>query len=175
MAGNRINSRKKGNKNERALAKLLETWTNKKFARTPSSGGLNWKNTMAKGDIVCTTEGHYFPFCVEAKSYNDINFQHLLYTEKATILKFWEQCKRDAEGANKVPLLFMRTNGISKDLHFVVMANSDFKVLIKEHLEKNSAYMYVNNHKLVIFKSTDLFNTPYKQIKLKIKQRKKNG
>lgn len=171
----RINSRSKGNKNERQLAKLFEVWTKKKFARTPSSGGLNWKKANVKGDIVCTTEGHYFPFCIEAKSYQEINFQHLLYLDKAIVLKFWEQAKRDAMGANKVPILFMRTNGMPKDLHFVVMHQSDFRLYIKEHLALDSSYLYVKNHRLIILKSTELFDTPYKEIKAKIKTTKKHG
>lgn len=175
MANNRINSRSKGNKNEREIAKLLKAWTKKEFARTPSSGGLSWKTTNTKGDIVCTTEGHYFPFCIEAKSYKDLNFQHLLYSDKAEILKFWAQANKDADAANKIPLLFMRTNGIAKNLHFVVMHQRHFRMFIKEHLAADCSYMYVKNHKMIILKSTELFETPYKAIKLQIKNHRKNG
>lgn len=38
---NKINSRAKGSKNERELAKLFKDWTGKEFARTPSSGGAS--------------------------------------------------------------------------------------------------------------------------------------
>lgn len=170
-----INSRSKGNRNERNIAKLFEKWTGKKFSKTPSSGGLQWKTTNSKGDIVCTKEGHYFPFCIEAKSYKELNFQHLLYSDKAEILKFWAQANRDADLAKKIPLLFMRTNGITKDLHFVVMHVRHFRLFIKEHLVSDCAYMYIKNHKIIIFKSTDLINTSYKEIKAKIKYHKKNG
>ena len=43
MAG--INSRSKGNRAELIAAKVMEVWAGKKFARVPSSGGLQWKTS----------------------------------------------------------------------------------------------------------------------------------
>lgn len=171
----KINSRRKGAKNERDLAKLLEIWTNKKFAKTPASGGLNWKNTNVAGDIVCTTEGHYFPFCIEAKSYKDINFIHLLNPNKkgVKVKEFWDQAVRDATKANKVPLLFMRYNGMPKGLHFVMMTSAfyleDFDITLKTTITlKLPSYIGA----LVLTTSTEFFKSNYKTIK---KSLKKNG
>lgn len=159
----KINSRSKGNKNERELAKLFKAWTKKEFARTPSSGGLQWKSSNSKGDIVCTTEGHYFPFCIEAKNYKDINFEHLLYLPKPKILEFWAQAERDANKANKIPLLFMRYNGMPKDLHFVVMPLNFFNEYWDSEPEEE--HLILVKRKLVIMSSKDLFSCNYKSLK----------
>jgi len=118
-----INSRNKGNKAERIAAKLIAKWTRKEFARTPSSGGLNWKSSHSKGDIVSTTEGFYFPFCIEVKHHKEINFEHLITPniKNIKILEFWEQCNRDAQRANKIPLLIMRYDGLPKEFFFAVI------------------------------------------------------
>ena len=48
-----INSKVKGNNNELKAAKWLTKWTGCPFTRTPSSGGLRWKNTAnVCGDVV---------------------------------------------------------------------------------------------------------------------------
>lgn len=168
----RINSRSKGCKGERDLAKVLEKWTKKTFARTPSSGGLSWKTTNAKGDIVCTKEGHYFPFCVENKSYKELNFQHPLILPNAEILKFWEQCKRDAEIAKKVPLLTMRYNGMAKGLYFIIVKYKDF---LRMGFELGNANLYYNPwFDIIIMPSNILFESSYKIIKENLKTSKKS-
>jgi Holliday junction resolvase len=161
-----INSRTKGNKNERDLAKLFEKWSNHKFSRTPSSGGLQWKASNSKGDIVCTDEGYYFPFCIEAKNYKDINFEHLLYLPKPKILEFWEQAKRDADKAKKIPILTMRYNGMPKDLHFVVVEAKFAMLLFETEIIDPSLYLKFmsKKHKLAIFNSKDFFSMPYKSV-----------
>ena len=47
----RINSKKKGSRNERQLSKIFEKWTNLTFSRTPSSGGLRWHRTDDTGAV----------------------------------------------------------------------------------------------------------------------------
>jgi hypothetical protein len=118
-----MNSRSKGARNERAIAKVLEKWTGKKFAKTPASGGLQWKTSMTKGDVVCTTEGHYFPFCIEGKFYAKIDFAQLLTPGllNIDIIDWWIQCRRDSRKCNKVPMLLMRYNGLPKDFWFMVL------------------------------------------------------
>lgn len=173
-----INSRAKGNKTERIAAKVLAKWTGKKFSRTPSSGGLAWKNSNVKGDVVCTKEGHYFPFCVEVKGYTKIDFSHLLMNIKnCDILDFWSQCVRDARAANKQPLLMMRYNGLPKGFFFICvskptsvnippLSNLDLKkVLI--FWDKDSELPPFN-----IYPSTEFFRIPYKELKANLKQMK---
>lgn len=166
-----INSRSKGAKNERKIAALFSTWTKRKFAKTPASGGLNWKSSFSKGDIVCTVEGHYFPFCIEAKFYDKIDFSHLLTPgiKNCDILKFWEQCSRDAKICKKVPLLFMRYNGLPADFYFVVM-DVLFYAYMQEHFKPEVTLVFEREKfGLVIIRSNDFFNTKYKKIKLDAK------
>lgn len=167
----RINSRTKGSKNERMLGKLFKQWTGKEFARTPSSGGLNWKNSQVAGDLVCTTEGHYFPFSIEAKNHNEINFEHLLYLKEPKILEFWEQCKTDSQkGSPKVPILFMRYNGMPRDLHFVVMRYEVWVILRDKLLAAPiSLSLHINEENLIILKSTDFFNLSYRDCRKRLK------
>ena len=169
----RINSRTKGSKNERNLTKLFAEWTGKEFARTPSSGGLGWRNSQTVGDIVCTTEGHLFPFAIEAKSHREINFEHLLYLEEPKILEFWEQAKNDSVKGKvkKVPLLFMRYNGMPKNFHFVGMTTQIWSLF--------SNYFPANHRRIVfhsgllhltIIRSTTLFKSDYKQVRNALKK-----
>lgn len=175
----RINSRRKGAKNERNVAKLFEKWTGKEFSRTPSSGGLNWKSSNSKGDIVCTTEGHFFPFCVEVKAHKDINFSHLLNPKikEPKILEFWKQCERDAIKANKLPLLIMRYDGMPADFHFFMMRENISKQLFYPTVNPFPYYLKVKikDDSFFIGLTSDLFKTSYKEIKTKAKNLLKNG
>lgn len=165
----RINSRTKGSKNERKLAKLFETWTGKKFSRTPSSGGLHWKNSQTSGDIVATTEGFFFPFSIECKNHREINFEHLLYLKEPKIWEFWDQCQRDANGGTvkKIPLLFMRYNGMPSDLHFVCMEEEFFRFCLKPFLPIDFKYLEIpltQGESGVILSSDLFFEFPYKRL-----------
>lgn len=175
-----INSRRKGANNERDIAKLFEQWTNKKFAKTPASGGLQWKSANSKGDIVCTTEGHYFPFCIEAKNHKEINFSHLLIPMRVTkkspnpickIMEFWKQCTRDAKKARKIPMLLMRYNGMPSDFHFLVTTQTFAKLMHPELALNNTGLIslrysdYKKDTHLMIMRSTEVFRTHYRTIK----------
>lgn len=166
-----INSRSKGARNERKIADLFTTWTGRKFAKTPASGGLQWKNAFSKGDIVCTKEGHYFPFCIEAKFHDKIDFSHLLTPgiKNIQILDFWKQCKRDADKCGKVPLLFMRYNSLPSDFHFVVMERMYWQQLpAMDRLNYRVTLSFWdrdNDKNLIIVRSTDFFKLNYKLIK----------
>ena len=109
-----VNSKNKGSKNERGVAKLFQEWTNYEFARTPQSGGLHWQKKNTVGDIVCIDEKHgrKFPFSIECKFHQELDFSHLIDGTigkgSNKVVHFWEQCLRDAEKVNKVPILFMR-------------------------------------------------------------------
>lgn len=160
-----INSRSKGNKGERDVAKLMKKWTGKDFARVPSSGGLQWKNAHAKGDIVCSEEGHYFPFCIEVKNYKELNFQHLLYLPEPDILKFWNQCLRDAEICNKAPMLIMRYNGLPKEFYFIAMRPLHYREFIKPYQDENIKVMGIPHLGIIIFTTPALLEVPYKKIR----------
>lgn len=180
-----INSRSKGARNERQIAKLFADWSKKEFSKTPASGGLQWKSANAKGDIVCTTEGHFFPFCIEAKSHKEINFSHLLIPMRVTkknpkpickIMEFWKQCNRDAKKCSKIPMLLMRYNGMPEDFHFLVTTQTFAKIMHEELALSNDGLFslrysdYKTGTHLMIMRSTQVFNTEYKVIKLLAKQ-----
>jgi hypothetical protein len=174
------NSKKKGNKAERELCKFWEQWTDYKFTRVPASGGLRWKNTNATaGDIICDHEIHSrrFQFSVESKSYKDINFEHILLgNKKCDVLKFWQQCNDDAERSNKVPILFMRYNGMNKNTYFVIIP------IYVHNLFFPGIYSFQHNkfivhgpNPMVIMNSNDLLQINYLKLHKDLKQLRRNG
>lgn len=160
-----INSRSKGNRNERQAAGLVSKWTKKKFERTPSSGGLNWKASHAKGDITCTEDGYYFPFTIEVKAHRDINFSEILMPEKKNvkILEFWEQAKKEGKEANKIPMVMMRYNGLKKDFFFIIIPTTLFEFCIEPFFVPNKKAISFKD--LTIIPSDWLFNLPFKRLK----------
>jgi len=175
MERRKINSKKKGSKNERSLAKLFEKWTGYEFSRTPSSGGLRWSNTDSTvGDLICSDKKHsrYFRFSVEAKFHKDINFEQLLLPNKnKKILEFWNQALEDSDRSGKIPMLFMRYNGMPKDLHFSVISYKAYLKIFKSEMtkvfKKNNMQItrfIVDDIDIIILPSTMLFKTKYKII-----------
>lgn len=105
-----INSKRKGNANERLAAKCLKEWTGLEFNRVPNSGGLRWKNAEGiTGDLVC--EDKTFPFVVETKHYKKLPMKGELRSN-SFVYKVYRQCKRDADRAKKAPLLMLRENNM---------------------------------------------------------------
>lgn len=163
MAG--INGRRKGAKAERVAAKVIEKWTGKGFSKTPASGGLGWKKANVAGDIVCTTEGHYCPFCFEVKSYAKIDFSHLLNPKikEPEIITYWKQASRDAKKVNKIPMLMMRYNGLPKSFYFVAIPMEFSTRLVNE---PNLALACKFDKTMIsIVPSTEFFQMPYKEVR----------
>lgn len=160
------NSKKKGNRGERDVAKWWETFTGYEFGRVPASGGLRWKKTdNITSDVICTDDKHSrrFPFSIEVKFYKDINFEHILLgNKKCKIKEFWDQAKSDADRGNKLPILMMRYNGMKKDQYFFCV---DQKVsnLIKN---QKGPMMYIEDTglKLYIYMSSNIQVLDYKEI-----------
>lgn len=115
-----MNSKNKGNTNERQCAKILcERFEGKDFRRTPSSGAIfgqsnkigagnvdsEIKSTLS-GDIVTPID---FKFSIEHKAYKQANFWDL-FNEKSDIHSWMKQCENDAEFSNKKPLLVIKYN-----------------------------------------------------------------
>lgn len=161
------NSRNKGNKNERKAAALITAWTKKKFERTPSSGGLQWKASFSKGDIVCTDDKMYFPFCVEVKAHKEIDFSHLLIPgiKNIKIMEFWEQCTRDAKTCNKIPLLMMRYDRLPADFFFVGMPKEYLQFCIAPFLSQSKIKSSIIYGDIAIIPSDWFFSIPYSRIK----------
>lgn len=114
-----INQKKKGNRNELVVCKLLEKWTGAPFSRVPSSGGLRWKNNKSIcGDVVCTDENVYFPFSVETKHLKELTVNERLRTN-SKVFTIYKQAKRDAERAGKIPMMMLRCNGMKEGEYWV--------------------------------------------------------
>jgi len=165
------NSRTKGSRNERNVAKLLEDWSGYEFARTPQSGGLHWKKAHTSGDIVCIDEKHgpRFPFSIECKFHEELDLLHLISGLKGKksnkILEFWEQSRDDAKGVNKIPIVFMRRNGMKAGMHFVMMHTPDYTMWLSGiepwHNEYGIFHLVSQDHNLTIFNSEDMVTTDY--------------
>lgn len=158
-----INSKKKGNRSESVLADLLTKWTGVKFARVPSSGGLRWVNAKNLiGDVTPSDLDFDFPFVVETKFYQHIEFKEYM-RENSKVFTFWQQVLDDSKRANKLPILFVRING---------MPAKAFKVFVSHevankfrNLDIECRHIAFNDeHKLVGFDSTDLVAIPYEKV-----------
>lgn len=156
-----INSKKKGNKAERVVAKLFTEWTGIKFYRTPASGGLHWhKRPDVTGDLTSETP---VPFTVEVKSRKEVDMD--FFKDSIDIFKFWEQAIGDAQEVNKVPILMFRYNGLSKDLYYVVISLSLFNKVLKSGCKYDSYIKIVKgtDYKIAILTSTEFFKVKYSQ------------
>lgn len=164
---------KKGNRGQRKAIKLIESWTHKKFKSSSQSGMAGWNHDPHKGDVLCDTEGHYFPFCVEVKNYKDINFCQLIQPDLkgVTILEFWKQCSGDAVFTKKIPMLLMRFNNLPADFFFVVVTQEFAKAIHFELTLSNAGLKSLRYHdyktdlSLMIMPSNQFFNTNYKEVK----------
>lgn len=118
---------KKGNRGQLMARDVLQEWTHKKMKSSSQSGMPGYNHDPHKGDILCNTEGHFFPFTVEVKFYKEINFCQLLQPnlKNVLILDFWAQVEFDAKKCHKIPMLMMRFNGLPSDFFFVVI-ETDF-------------------------------------------------
>lgn len=174
------NSKQKGNKAERELCKWFEQWTSFPFNRVPASGGLRWKNTNATaGDIICDNERHNrrFQFSIESKSYKDINFEHLILgNKKAKIREFWQQANDDAERGGRVPILFMRYNGMTKNTWFVVIPMYVYNLFFPTTVVwEYNRFVVSGKDEMVIMNSNDLLKIDYMKLHLRLKKLRKNG
>lgn len=123
----KINSKVKGNRSELVVAKLLSDWTGHEFVRVPMSGGLRWKSREdICGDVINVDKKTFdFPFSVEAKSYKNLGLAVLMPSnlrKNSIVYNFFEQCKRDAEAAGKIPFLIVRQNGMQKDQYYIFLS-----------------------------------------------------
>ena len=170
----KINSSKKGSKNERELAHAFEEWTGYKFARVPRSGGLRWQRTLdTTGDlIVADTEHiHEFPFSVETKFHSEVNFWKILRGQKSDLLEFWRQAVEDGERGKKVPIVFFRFNGLPKQYWFCIISYKLYRA-IKDKLFFEYGFVNYENT-IVIFEALYLFESNYKTLLPIVKKHQK--
>lgn len=160
-----VNSKKKGSKNERKIAQLFSQWTGYEFTRTPGSGGLRWQNRGdVIGDLVCTDDTHArrFPFSIECKVRNKVDFSHLILTVNSDIIQFWEQSKQDAKRGSKLPLVVFRYDHMASGLYFVLIDQRLLQFIDKEFLSK-SRILILNSpdNNFAILRSDEFFTMDY--------------
>lgn len=172
----RINSRKKGSRGEKLAIEFLTEWTGLKYVRVPQSGGLRWKNTTnSVGDIICDEPNYIFPMTIEAKFYEDINFEHLLYNpankerKMARIKEFWFQARADARRGKKVPMLMMRYNNLPRGLFFVVFSHTTWEYLYHSKI-RPKPFMNFDN-KIVITHTQALLEIDWAQFEVVMMRR----
>jgi hypothetical protein len=170
-----VNSKRKGSKNERNLAKVVQDWTGFEMVRVPASGGLRWQSgLMITGDIIPADplELARFPFSIEAKVRKEILFRPLLSAKSHDLNKFWEQALSDAQRVNKVPLLLLRVDGMPRDLYYSIIPYKVF-VKLKSILHAEGCIPSFNFSNIwVAFTSDFLFLSPYSDIVKKLKTTK---
>lgn len=135
-----INSKRKGNRGEARIAKLLNEFTGKKFRRTPASGGFNKQGAVIaehvfSGDVICNEAN--FLFSVENKNQSSKwSFSGLMCSpNKAPFTSWWFQTLNDAKSVNKKPLLFFKTQNSSNSTvgaENVAIIKEDFKYLFED-------------------------------------------
>jgi len=107
-----INSKQKGNRAEREVAKIINKTLNTNIKRTPQSGGMDFK-----GDLIDTNSNsiaHQFSWEIKDRKQLRIN-------------DWWKQTTNDCP-ANKIPVLVFKLNG-----HFFAMIRlEDLLGLLKE-------------------------------------------
>ena len=122
----KINSKLKGNRNELVLSKLLSEWAGHEFVRVPRSGGIRWANRAdVCGDTINNDRDFDFPFSVETKAVKNFGLASDAPSElrsNSVIYTYFEQCKRDAEATNKIPILIVRQNGMPSGQFYVFLS-----------------------------------------------------
>jgi hypothetical protein len=113
-----VASKKKGNRFELEVSKILNQHFGEGFMRTPNSGATFGKGNRYRmqgiddgfshqmtGDLV-VPKG--FPFSIECKSYKDFEFHQVLQGENKTLDGWIAQAESDAKACNKEMILIMK-------------------------------------------------------------------
>jgi hypothetical protein len=115
-----INGRVKGNKNERAVAALVQTWWRQlepecEFVRTPLSGGWSTGNVRAhfaaSGDLM-TTATHW-PYTMEVKAREGWSFKNVLDGKRTPAWGWWRQAQKAASEQKGVAMLWFKRKPLS--------------------------------------------------------------
>lgn len=154
------NSKKKGDRFERVVAKYFTDWSGFKFGRTPGSGSFH-NNRDLGSDLICNDDKHKNRCCIsiECKNYQDIRFEHvLLGNKRCKIFSFWSQAKRDANRTKKFPILCMRYNSMPRGEFFFVVDSVIARELIST--DTNRRMMIINAPELemplYVFMASDI-------------------
>jgi hypothetical protein len=153
----RMNSRSKGSRFERAIAKDFSKWCGFTCKRTPMSGG--WAKT---GDVTPKRPKDMveFIFCAELKHQEGWSFSNsfLGKSPNKQIAKWWGQCQADAKKSDRIPILIFTKNF---DQIYCMCETSFFR---KAKL-KEVATILISIPKFRIFLWDDFRKIPYSEIK----------
>ena len=118
-----INSRSKGRRAEREVAKLLADWwhpveKNCEFKPTPLSGGWGGRDGgvhvrahfKASGDLMTTAVR--FPFTVEVKHRQSWSMRNLIAGRPTPVWDWWLQAERQAAEESGLAMLWFRKNNV---------------------------------------------------------------
>lgn len=147
------NPKQKGNSHERAVAKILTSWSGHEFHRTPMSGALRWANdTRIVSDIVPSQEliAKGWMFSIECKNTENSWEFNTLIEGTAVFWKQWEQCVDDANREGLKPMLVFTKN--YRDT-FMAIQRSEFDKLKIE--PESFIFITHKSENLVILKLTD--------------------
>ena len=161
----KINSKVKGNRGELVVAKLLTQWLGTEVVRVPQSGGLHWQHSARVcGDVIVTDPKFDFIFSVEVKTYQNVGLAAKESSDlrsNSIIYTFYEQCKKDAKAAGKIPFLMVHQNGMPTNQYYIFLSLQLTQIM--------KIYNYVTPKYegiLLGFNSTKFFNSiTYTQLK----------
>lgn len=154
----KVNGKRKGNSFEREVCSLFEDLFGGTFKRVPQSGAFGtinhavlneaMKDTLT-GDIICPKT---FPFSVEAKSYRDILWHHIVQNRCKVLDKWIEQSERDACTAGKEAMVVFKI--VRQGVYVVIDADT-----IDEHITKLPDSFIKYQDKIIL--SWEVFKSVY--------------
>jgi hypothetical protein len=134
-----INQNAKGKRNERSLAKMLKKWTGVDFTRTSGSGGRKlWDTGIFAADIICADDKYEWPIVIETKALKSID---LRLTNKgclranSTVISIYRKTEQEAGMLKRMPLAFLRQNGMPQNEWKVFMPHQMFRVFEDKDIE----------------------------------------
>lgn len=127
-----VDSKAKGARAENSAKDMLIKYTKLDWQRIPLSGALDKKHGL-KGDLYIPNVNN--KYCIEVKHYAADQISTKLLTDKnPQVLKWWEQCVRQAEEINKEPLLLFKHD------------RSKWFCAIRPNLEIPKAIIYITTY-----------------------------
>lgn len=126
-----VNSRDKGIRFERKIAKAFSESLGLDIRRTPLSGGWAKGSAEVAGDLVCVDNPDDFPYHVECKCSEGWKLESLFTDQHKWFDDWWEQCVTECpEG--KIPLLVFTRNYTPE---FVALKFPDWDTIDFEMIE----------------------------------------
>lgn len=156
----KVNSRAKGSTFERSIAKMFnDRFKTTEFSRTPGSGAFATTHTLPDylkiyGDLITPLN---FKYCIECKKgYNKENL-YSLYNYSSDTWKFIEQCEKDSENCQKIPMVIFKQdrqkilaivpyNIIYKSNKYIEIHKEEkrYKIYLFDDLLKEDDYLWLD-------------------------------